>query len=166
MSNVQELFPGLSSYNNYEDDKVPLKGIHRLPLDGSIRKVKSLGIPYVDIVSVECAYGSTYFPRRVGYAIPSRERRKLSAAMKRCESKRISRKPQPHPDLLLCILIVQPIGERDSASHAYNAGRHILAGNSRQRKSHWYALKEGNHCGTQEWTTALHRCITSKHGCV
>jgi len=41
----------------------------------------------VDIVSVECAYGSTYFPRRVGYAIPSRDKRKVTAALKRCESK-------------------------------------------------------------------------------
>jgi hypothetical protein len=144
MPNAQELFPGLTEYGNYESSNVPRKGVSRLLLDGSIRKVKSLGIPYVDIVSVECAYGSTYFPRRVGYAIPSRERRKLSAAMKRCESKRISRKPQPHPDLLLCIREASRAAhrERDSASDAYNEGRHILAGNSRQRKSHWYALKD------------------------
>lgn len=144
MPNAQELFPGLTSYNNYEDDKVPLKGIHRLPLDGSIRKVKSLGIPYVDIVSVECAYGNTYLPRRVGYAIPSRDKRKVTAALKRCESKRVSRKPQPHPDVLLCIREASRAAhrERDAARDAYNEGRHILAGNARQRKNQWYALKD------------------------
>jgi hypothetical protein len=137
-------FPGLTSYGNYESANMPRKGVSRLPLDGSIRIAKSLGIPYVDIVSVECAYGSTYLPRRVGYAIPSRDKRKLTAAFKRCESKRILRKPQPHPDLLLCIREASRAAhrERDAASDAYNSGRHILAGNARQRKNHWYALKD------------------------
>jgi len=144
MPNSQELFPGLSPYGNYESDSVPRKGVSRIPLDGSIRKVKSLGIPYVDIVSVECAYGSTYLPRRVGYAIPSRDKRKVTATLKRCESKRVSRKPQPHPDVLLCIREASRSAhrERDAASDAYNAGRHTLAGNARQRKSQWYALKD------------------------
>jgi hypothetical protein len=144
MPNAQELFPGLSPYRNYESDSVPRKGVSRLPLDGSIRVAKSLGIPYVDIVSVECAYGSTYLPRRVGYAIPSRDKRKLTAAFKRCESKRILRKPQPHTDLLLCIREASRAAhrERDAASDAYNEGRHILAGNARLRKNKWYALKD------------------------
>lgn len=144
MSNAQESFPGLSPYGNYESDSVPPKGVSRLPLDGSIRIAKSLGIPYVDIVSVECAYGSTYLPRRVGYAIPSRDKRKFSAALKRCDSKRVSRTSQPHPDLLLCIREASRAAhrERDAASNAYNEGRHTLAGNSRQRKNKWYALKD------------------------
>jgi hypothetical protein len=144
MSNVQTLFPGLTCYGNYESTSVPRKGVSRLPLDGSIRVAKSLGIPFVDIVSVECAYGNTYFPRRVGYAIPSRDKRKLTAARKRCETKRVSREPQPHPDLLLCIREASRAAhrERDAASDAYNAGRHMLAGNARQRKIKWYALKD------------------------
>jgi hypothetical protein len=144
MPNAQELFPDLTGYGNYESANVPRKGVSRLPLDGSIRIAKSLGIPYVDIVSVECAYGSTYLPRRVGYAIPSRDKRKLTATLKRCESRRIPRKPQPHPDLLLCIREVSRAAhrERDAASNAYNEGRHILAGNARQRKNKWYALKD------------------------
>ena len=144
MPNAQELFPGLSGYGNYEDDKVPLKGIHRLPLDGSIRKVKSLGIPYVEIVSVECAYGNTYLPRRVGYAIPSRDKRKLTAALKRCESARVSRKPQPHHDLLLCIREASRAAHRwrDASSEYYSTGRHDLAVKARQRKDKWYGLKD------------------------
>jgi hypothetical protein len=144
MHNPQELFPGLTAYGNYESASVPRKGVSRLPLDGSIRIAKSLGIPHVDIVSVECAYGSTYLPRRVGYAIPSRDNRKLTTALKRCESKRASQQPQPHPDLLLCIREASRAAhrERDAASNAYNEGRHILAGNARQRKNKWYALKD------------------------
>ncbi len=144
MPSAQELFPGLSDYGNYKSDSVPRKGVSRLALDGSIRIAKSLGIPHVDIVSVECAYGSTFLPRRVGYAIPSREKRKLTVALKRCVSKRISRKPQPHPDLLLCIREASRAAhrERDAASDAYNEGRHILAGNARLRKNKWYALKD------------------------
>lgn len=144
MSNAQGIFPGLSCYGNYEQGGVPRKGISRLPLDGSIRIVKNLGIPYVDIVSIECAYGSTYLPRRVGYAIPSREKRKVTAALKRHESKRVSHQPQPHPDLLLCIREASRAAhrERDAASNAYNEGRHVLAGKARQRKNEWYALKD------------------------
>ena len=144
MPNAQELFPGLSGFGNYESDSVPRKGVSRLPLDGSIRIAKSLGIPYVDIVSVECAYGSTYFPRRVGYTIPSRDKRKVTAALKRCESKRVSRKLQPHPDVLLCIREASRAAhrERDAAAEAYNEGRHTLAGNAKQRKNQWYALKD------------------------
>jgi hypothetical protein len=144
MSNSQELFPGLTGYGNYESANMPRKGVSSLPLDGSIRIAKKLGIPYVDIVSVECAYGSTYLPRRVGYAIPSRDKRKLTAVLKRCESKRVSRKPQPHPDVLLCIREASRAAhrERDAASDAYNEGRHTIAGNARQRKNRWYALKD------------------------
>jgi hypothetical protein len=144
MHSAQVLFPGLTGYGNYESTSVPRTGVSRLPLDGSIRFVRSLGIPHVDIVSVECAYGSTYLPRRVGYAILTRDRRKLSAALKRCESKRLSKKPRPHSDLLLCIREASRAAhrERDAASDAYSVGRHILAGNARQRKTRWYTLKD------------------------
>ena len=169
MSNAQESFPGLSPHGNYESDSVPPKGVSRLPLDGSIRIAKSLGIPYVDIVSVECAYGSTYLPRRVGYAIPSRDKRKFSAALKRCDSKRVSRTSQPHPDLLLCIREASRAAhrERDAASNAYNEGRHTLAGNSRQRKNKWYALKDrGIVAAHKQGLVALHRCIAAGLGCL
>lgn len=144
MLNAKEVFPGLSPYGNYESANVPPKGVSRLPLDGSIRIAKSLGIPWVEIVSVECAYGNTYLPRRVGYGIPSRDKRKLTAALKRCESTRVSRTPQPHPELLLCIREASRAAhrERDTARDAYNSGRHILAGNARQRKNKWYGLKD------------------------
>lgn len=144
MTSIQELFPGLSSYHNYESDNVPRKGVHRIPVDGSIRIAKRLCIPYVDIVSVECAYGSTYLPRRVGYAIPQRCKRKLNAALIRSQSMRKLRIHHPHPDLLLCIREASRAAhrERDAASDAYNQGRYILAGNARKRKNKWYALKE------------------------
>ena len=145
MSSAQVLFPGLSSYGNYEIDSVPSKGVSRLPLDGSIRVAKHLGIPYVDIVSVECAYGSTYLPRRVGYAIPNRDKRKLTAAIKRCEATRMLRKSlKPHHDLLLCLREASRAAhrERDAAKDAYNSDRHVLAGNASQRKNRWYALKD------------------------
>ena len=144
MPNAQELFPGLSGFGNYESDSVPRKGVSRLPLDGSIRIAKSLGIPYVEIVSVECAYGNTYLPRRVGYAIPSRDKRKLTAALKRCESARVSRKPQPHHDLLLCIREASRADHRyrDASREYYSTGRHDLAGKARKRKDEWYGLKD------------------------
>jgi hypothetical protein len=144
MPNSQVLFPGLSPYGNYESNRVPPKGVSRIPLDGSIRIVKSLGIPYVDIVSVECAYGSTYLPRRVGYAIPSQDKRKLTAALKRSESNRISRKPQPHPDLLLCIREASRAAHRwrDASREYYSTGRHDLAVKARKCKDKWYGLKD------------------------
>ncbi len=144
MPDAQELFPDLTNYDNYEADNLPPKGVHRLPLDGPIRTVKKLGIPYVEIVSVECAYGNTYLPRRVGYAIPGRYKRKLAAALERCQSKKVSRTPLPHPDLLLCIREASRAAhrERDAGSAAYGAGRHTLAGNAKQRKEGWYALKD------------------------
>ena len=63
MPNAQELFPGLTRFGNYENASMPSKGVSRLPLDGSIRIATSLGIPHVDIDSVECAYGNTYILR-------------------------------------------------------------------------------------------------------
>lgn len=144
MLNTHNLFPGLSRYGNYESSNVPMKGMYRIPLDGSIRQVKSLDIPFVEVVSVEWAYGNTYLPRRVGYAIPTRYKRKLNAALKRCEAKQDSRALRPHADLLLCIREASRAAhrERDAAAEAYKAGRHTLAGNARQRKNHWYALKD------------------------
>ncbi|MFP5229451.1 MAG: hypothetical protein ACLGXA_17710 [Acidobacteriota bacterium] len=144
MPDAQGLFPGLTAYGNYENGSLPTKGIYRIPLDVSIRKVKSLGIPYAEIVSVELAYGTTYLPRRVGYAVPSRYRRKFNAALKRSGSKRATRVPQPHPDLLLCIREASRAAhrERDAATEAYSCGRHTLAGNAKQRKNNWYELKD------------------------
>jgi len=160
MLNAQDLFPGLSGYGNYESGKVPPKGVHCLPLDGSIRMAKSLCIPFVEIVSVEWAYGNTYLPRRVGYAIPSRYKRSLTAAIKRWQSKRVPRRPQPHPDLLLCIREASRAAhrERDAASEAYNAARHTLAGNARRRKNKWH------HCRSQAGARPVYWCLAAGHG--
>lgn len=130
-------FIGLNKYGNYEDGKLP-EGMVRIPRDGSLRRIKKLGIPYVEIVSVENAYRNHWFPVCTGYAIHAEDKERLDAVLAK------SRTPKPHPDLLQCIRESSRAAhrERDAAQAAYQAGRHTLAGNCRMRKEHWYALKD------------------------
>ncbi|HKO19743.1 MAG TPA: hypothetical protein VJU82_12740, partial [Acidobacteriaceae bacterium] len=96
-------FPGLSAYGNYDATKKLPRGICRIELDGTIRMIRKLGIPEVDITSLEWAYGNHYFPRRVGYAIRQHDMKRLKRALESQTAKRADKAPAPHPDLLLCI---------------------------------------------------------------
>jgi hypothetical protein len=138
-------FPGLNAYGNYTAETLPKRGVCRIPMDGTIRTVRALGLPHVEIVDIVNAYGKHWFPQRVGYAILSRDQRKLKAALEKKKMKVLeSRVPKPHPDLLLCIREASRAAhrERDAAQVAYQAGRHTLAGNCKDRKNHWYRLKD------------------------
>lgn len=138
------LFPGLTIYGNYDAAQELPCGVCKIELDGTIRTVKSLGIPFVEIVLVENAYGWHYFPRRVGYAISDSDKRRMEQALYDRAEKLAEKTPSPHPDLLLCIREASRAAhrERDAAQRAYLCGRHKLAGNARQRKNRWYALKD------------------------
>ncbi len=135
------LFSGLTRYGNYTSDTVPKDGVYRLPLDGTIRTVRALGLPHVEIVDIVNAYGNHWFPQRVGYAILSSDKDKLLAAL---SAKKKLSSPKPHPHLLLCVREASRAAhrERDSAQAAYQAGRHTLAQNAKSRKKHWYDLKD------------------------
>jgi hypothetical protein len=141
---TQTLFKGLDEYGNYKPQTVPTRGIYRIDKDGTIRTVQALGIPYVKIVDFVNSYGHHFFPQLVGYAIRMRDRRKLLAGLAKKEQVKKDRTPKPHPDLILCIREASRAAhrERDAAQNAYQANRHKLAGNSRRRKDHWYALKD------------------------
>lgn len=89
-------FSELSAHGNYEFGALP-EGVVFVPADGSIRTIRKLGIPHVDVVEVVRAYGSHWFPRRIGYAIHAENEAQLRVA------KKPKHAPKPHPDLLLCI---------------------------------------------------------------
>lgn len=144
-------FAGLSCHGNYctyhpdERQIRPLpRGMTRLPLDGTIRLIRKLGIPVVDVVAVENGYGNHWFARRVGYAIRNRDLKRLHRHQQKQEDARERKQPRPHPDLLLCIREASRAAhrERDAAQEAYQRGRHRLAGNARRRKEQWYCLKD------------------------
>jgi hypothetical protein len=136
-------FPALSSYGNYEFGKVP-RGVHQISMDGTIRLVKKRGIPFVEVITIDNPYGSHYFPKRVGYAILSRDKRRLDRALQKHTRDAASRLPSPQHDLLLCIREASRAAhrERDAAQIAYQQGRHTLAGNAKRRKDKWYCLKD------------------------
>lgn len=136
-------FPGISNYGNYESGHLP-RGVQSIPLDGTIRLVKKLGIPFVEVVTIENVYGNHWFPQRVGYAILSRDKRRLTRALQKRERKAAAQRPSPHLDLLLCIREASRTAhrERDTAQAAYQQRRHTLARNARARKQKWYDLKE------------------------
>ena len=146
-------FPGLSPYGNYDNGvafrdgyanaRHPLpnhKRLARIPCDGTIRQIKKLHIPFVEIVEVTEYKRGCFAPRVVGYVIPRRYLRDLGAATQRRPDQLL----RPHPDLILCIREISRAAhrERDAAQAAYQAGRHTLAGNSRRRKEGYYALKD------------------------
>jgi hypothetical protein len=134
-------FAKLNAYGSYDLGKVP-RGYHRVPLDGSVRILKRLGIPHVTEVEIVNAYGNHYFPRTVNYVIRNRDKRRFLAA---CEARRAANKTmRPHPDLILCLREISRAAhrERDAAEQAYRASRHTLARNSKNRKNQYYALKD------------------------
>ncbi len=137
------LFPRLTSYGNYTEDDLPIDCIHRIPLDGTIRHVKRLGIPFVPIVCVDLAFGRTYKPRLVGYAIPAHERSKLVPAL-RAAKRHSQRAPSPHPDLILCAREASKEAHRsrDEASGSYELGQYHWAGHWSAKKREWYRLKD------------------------
>src|SRR6185437_2245134 len=144
-------FPGLSKYGNYESGHLP-RGVHSIPLDGTVRLVKKLGIPFAEVVTIENVYGNHWFPQCVGYAILSRDKRRLTVALQKREKKAAAQRPSPHPNLLLCIREASRTAhrERDAAQAAYQTRRHTLAGNAWACKEKWYELKE-------RWIVAAHR---------
>lgn len=134
------MFPELSPYGNYEVDCVP-PHLDVLPCDGSIRHANRLGLPYVKVVEVYNAYGRTFLPRVVGYAL----RKEDLAAVKRAANKPKNRRdPRPHPDVLLCAQEASRAAHRhrDDASDAYERGLHLTASSHKRKKEHFYALKD------------------------
>jgi hypothetical protein len=134
---LPELFPGRNEFGNYsfEQSKNLPPHLTLVPTNGVIRTANRLGVPSCKVVNVECAYGNHYFPVVYGYVIPTASLPLLN---------RPAKKIAPHPDLLLCIREASRAAhrERDKAQQAYQAGRHVLAGNSKKRKERWYALKD------------------------
>jgi integrase len=57
-SSPRPKFSGLNLSGNYEIGNVPQRGYHQVPLDGTIRIVRQLDIPHVEIVRLENAYGN------------------------------------------------------------------------------------------------------------
>ncbi len=144
MSAPAPIFRGLNPYGSYDAAQKLPRGVCTISLDGTIRLVKRLGIPFARITRLEWAYGNHYFPRLVGYAIRNRDKRRLERALDGRDEKQTARTPAPHPDLLLCIREASRAAhrERDSAQGAYLCGCHTLAGNARKRKDAWYRMKE------------------------
>jgi hypothetical protein len=122
---------------------LPTEDFHRLPLDGSIRHVKRLGIPFVPIISVDLVYGRTYKPHVVGYAIPIHERSKL-ASFFRAAKRRSQHGPSPHPDLILCVREASKEAHRsrDEASGSFERRQYHWAGHWSAKKREWYRLKD------------------------
>jgi len=139
-------FPRVNEYGNYTAGERLPKGVTNIAMNGSIRTVRKLGIPHVEIVSVEWVYGNTYKPRVVGYAFPADREAELQAALEQAERKRKACEPKPLPEDRLVEIIREASRaahrERDAAQEAYLTGRHTLATNSRERKNDWYALKD------------------------
>jgi len=148
MRTSHTLFKGLTKYGNYTPETLPARGIYHIDKDGTIRTVRALSIPYVEIVDVVNPYGDHYFPQVVGYVIRMRDRRKLLSGLVKKEQIKKDRTPAPHSDLILCIREASRAAhrERDAAQRAYQASRQTLAGNSRRRKDHWYELKDRGIC--------------------
>jgi hypothetical protein len=65
----EAMFPNLNAYGNYEYGKPLPESVHALDADGTIRRVKQLGIPFVPIVEVSRCGKRSYIRTR-GYAIP------------------------------------------------------------------------------------------------
>lgn len=143
-------FPDLSAHGNYEQGKVPRSCVE-ISLDGSIRIIKRLGIPYVDVICVTNGYGNHFFPKRVGYAVPAEYHEQiLQEAHEAKVRRKRKRNPQPHPDILLCTREISRAAhrERDAAQRAYRQGRHENAAKHRKMKEYYYSLKDRGlvHC--------------------
>jgi hypothetical protein len=132
-------FAGLTHWGTYDHGKLP-RVVYQIPADGTIRLVKELGIPYRRVMRVN----ENLVHAVCGYAILTKNKRKLQQAVDKRDESRASRAPSPHPDLILCIREASRAAhrERDAASEAYDCGCHVLAGNASQRKNDWYALKD------------------------
>jgi hypothetical protein len=130
-------FSDLNQYGDYDDNNKLPAGIARIGTDGTIRRIKRLGIEYKKIIAVE-KVGRHHYPRIVGYAIHEADVNKLDTAIQK--RKTLS----PHPDLLLCIREASRAAhrERDRAATSYLTRRHRMAGNAKKRKEEWYALKD------------------------
>jgi hypothetical protein len=137
-------FRNLSSYGNYTSETTPKRGVYRISLDGTIRTVRALGLPYVEIVNLVNSYGNHWFPQRIGYAILSRDKRKLLAALGKKKVGSKTRLPKPCNDLLLCVREASRAAhrERDAAQIAYQLRRHTFASRRKTRKEYWYSLKD------------------------
>ena len=141
---TNKAFRNLTPYGNYTLDTLPKRGIYRIPLNGTIRIVRALAIPYVDIVEVVNAYGNHWFPQIIGYAVLSCDKRKLLAALAKKKAVSKTHQPKPSNDLLLCIREASRAAhrERDAAQIAYQSRRHALASRHKTRKECWYSLKD------------------------
>ena len=130
-------FPNLNKYGNYSHGTQLPTGVIRVPCDGTVRRIKKAGIPFVEIVEVVNVYGHHYAPNISAYAIHESDISKI-------EPKKERKLPRPHQDLVLCIREASRAAhrERDMAQLHYQTGLHDAASSARYKKEAWYNRKE------------------------